>query len=137
VPGCHTARPGPRYELPEDGMDQDHEARHDRLCLRLSGSSARSWRSDAQPSPRPEPEPDTWPSTVQDHRRGVTSPARWTTAATRSSRSTGTGPSIIYGTDGPSTQSGGTSKSSMWTLKSSRSGPPSPPRTWPRRPAST
>ena len=23
---------------------------------------------------RPEPEPDTWPSTVQDHRRGVTLP---------------------------------------------------------------
>ena len=27
----HGPGPGPRYELPENGMDQDHEARHDRL----------------------------------------------------------------------------------------------------------
>ena len=53
---------------------------------------------------RPEPEPDTWPSTVQDHRRASPCPARWTATPTRSSRSTGTGPPIIYGT-APSTQS--------------------------------
>ncbi|ESU40439.1 Dihydrolipoamide acyltransferase [Giardia duodenalis] len=35
------------------GSVLDHEARHDRPCLypRLSGSSTRSWRSDAQPPP--------------------------------------------------------------------------------------
>ncbi|ESU35615.1 Hypothetical protein DHA2_153600, partial [Giardia duodenalis] len=27
-PGCHTADPRPRHELPESGVDQDHEARH-------------------------------------------------------------------------------------------------------------
>eukprot|EP00701_Giardia_intestinalis_P000122 XP_001703946.1 Reverse transcriptase/endonuclease, putative [Giardia lamblia ATCC 50803] len=29
-PGCHTADPRPRHELPENGVDQDHEAQHDR-----------------------------------------------------------------------------------------------------------
>ncbi|ESU39903.1 Hypothetical protein GSB_150151, partial [Giardia duodenalis] len=103
------------------------------------GSSARSWRSDAQPSPRPEPEPDTWLIDKCKTIDGASPcPARWTTTPTRSSRSTGTGPSrSSTGRTAPSTPSpGGTSKSSMWMLKSSRSGPPSPPHTWPRRPAS-
>ncbi|ESU39653.1 Hypothetical protein GSB_154961 [Giardia duodenalis] len=50
---------------------------------------------------RPEPEAGHLAHRqVQDHRRGVTSPARWTTTTTRSSGSTGTGLPIIYGTDG-------------------------------------
>ncbi|ESU42789.1 Hypothetical protein GSB_154145 [Giardia duodenalis] len=97
------ARPGPRYELPEDGMDQDHEARHDRLCLlRLSGSSVRSWRSRHTATSRPEPEAGHLAHRqVQDHRRGVTLPRQMDHYYNEKLKKykDGTLP-IIYGTNG-------------------------------------
>eukprot|EP00701_Giardia_intestinalis_P001983 XP_001705807.1 Hypothetical protein GL50803_113285 [Giardia lamblia ATCC 50803] len=58
-PGCHTADPRPRHELPEDGVDQDHEARHDRhvpVPPRLREVQRRAGGQDPQPPQRPEPE---------------------------------------------------------------------------------
>ena len=104
--------------------DQDREARHDRLCLpRLSGSSARSWRS------RHTATSDQNQSRTPGHRQCRTvdgpspCPARRTATATRSSGSTGTGLLIICRT-APSTPVQAAPRSSMWTSKSSRSGPP-------------
>eukprot|EP00701_Giardia_intestinalis_P005901 XP_001709725.1 Reverse transcriptase/endonuclease, putative [Giardia lamblia ATCC 50803] len=58
-PGCHTADPRPRHELPESGVDQDHEARHDRhvpVPPRLGEVQRRPGGQDPQPPQRPEPE---------------------------------------------------------------------------------
>ncbi|ESU41615.1 Hypothetical protein GSB_152174, partial [Giardia duodenalis] len=54
------------------GSVLDHEARHDRPCLypRLSGSSTRSWRSDAQPPPTRTRAGHLAHRQVQGHRRG-------------------------------------------------------------------
>ncbi|ESU45601.1 Dihydrolipoamide acyltransferase, partial [Giardia duodenalis] len=52
-------------ELPEDGMDQDHEARHDRLCLylRLSREFNAELEVRRTATSDQSQKPDTWPST--------------------------------------------------------------------------
>ncbi|ESU43228.1 Hypothetical protein GSB_152916, partial [Giardia duodenalis] len=85
------------------GSVLDHEARHDRPCLylRLSGSSVRSWRSDAQPPPTRTRSRTPGHRQVQDHRRGVTLPRQMDHYYNEKLRKyrDGTLP-IIYGTDG-------------------------------------
>ncbi|ESU34875.1 Hypothetical protein DHA2_152589 [Giardia duodenalis] len=60
LPGLpHGEDPRPRHELPESGVDQDHEARHDRrvpVPPRLREVQRRAGNQDPQPPQRPEPE---------------------------------------------------------------------------------
>ncbi|ESU36053.1 Hypothetical protein DHA2_153774 [Giardia duodenalis] len=60
LPGLpHGEDPRPRHELPENGVDQDHEARHDRhvpVPPRLREAQRRAGNQDPQPPQRPEPE---------------------------------------------------------------------------------
>ena len=122
-------------------MDQDRGARHDRLCLYLRLS--REFNAELEIKTHSHlhdqnQKPNIW---LIDKCKtidvGVTLPRQMDHYYNEKLKKyrDGTLP-IIYGT-APSTQSGGTSKSSTWTLKSSLSGPPSPSHTWPRGPAST
>ena len=126
--GRGTARPGLQYELPETA--QTRTARHDTIVCACTSACRGVQRGagdqDTQPSPRPEPEAGHLAIDKCKTIDGASPcPVRRTAAATRSSRSTETGPRSSAGRTAPSTPSpGGTSKSSMWTLKSSRFGPP-------------
>ena len=72
-PGCHTAR-ALDHDMNCPKTAWTRTTRHDMivscLYLRLSREFNAGLEIKTHSHLRPEPEPDTWPSTVQDHRRG-------------------------------------------------------------------